>query len=243
MKKELRLIIKDLVLLGGGHSHVAVLKRFAMKPLPGVRLTVICRDVHMPYSGMLPGFIAGHYAFDEAHIDLGRLTRFAGARFYHAEATGLDLKSKRVLFQGRPPVPYDLLSLNIGSTPRLTDVPGAEGNVTPVKPINTFVDRWRCLVDRILKHEGLIRIGAVGAGAGGVETTLALQYRLKNLLAAQGRSAEHLEFHLLSGTEEVLPTHNPRVRAKFQRILEERGVWEGGTGAALLCERSGSDAR
>ena len=78
-------VLRDIVLIGGGHSHVGVLHRFAMKPLPGARLTVICTDTDTPYSGMLPGYIAGHYAFDEVHIDLRRLAEFAGARYYRDE--------------------------------------------------------------------------------------------------------------------------------------------------------------
>ena len=233
-------VIKDLVLIGGGHSHVTVLKQFGMQPLPGVRLTLICRDVHTPYSGMLPGFVAGHYDYDDIHIDLGPLARFAGARLYHDEVIGLDPVNRRVRCKNRPDVSYDVLSINTGSTPDFSQMPGAEKFVVPVKPINNFLSRWQRLVSRVLEARGVARIGVVGAGAGGVELTLAMQRRLEQLCREAGFSAQ-LSFHLFSRTDSILPTHNQRVQTTFRRLLADRGVnvhapcrvtrlWENGLG-------------
>ena len=233
-------VVKDLVLIGGGHSHVTVLKQFGMRPLPGVRLTLICRDVHTPYSGMLPGFIAGHYDYDDIHIDLGPLARFAGARLYQDEVIGLDPVNRRIRCGNRPDVSYDVLSINTGSTPDFAQVPGANKFVVPVKPINNFLFRWQRLVPRVLAARGAARIGIVGAGAGGVELTLAAQRRLEQLCREAGFQAQ-LTFHLFSRTESILPTHNRRVQTAFQQLLSERGVhvhapcrvtrlWESGLG-------------
>ncbi len=224
MQKNHTPIVKDLVLIGGGHSHVTVLKEFGMKPLPGARLTLICKDVMTPYSGMLPGLIAGHYSFEETHIDLGPLARFAGARFYHDTAVGLDLAEQRILCCNRPPVVYDVVSIDIGSAPMTVDVPGAAEHVVPVKPIDRFVAHWEQLRARVLARTERTRIGVVGGGAGGVEVLLAIQYRLQQELAAAGRNADHLEFHLFTDTPEILPTHNPKVRIKFRRVMAERGI-------------------
>ncbi len=224
MQKNTTPTVKDLVLVGGGHSHVTVLKKFGMKPLAGVRLTLVCKDVMTPYSGMLPGLIAGHYTFEETHIDLGPLARFAGARFYHDTAIGLDLANKRILCRNRPPVTYDLVSIDIGSAPRTIEVPGAAEHVVPVKPIDQFVVQWDELRKRVITRREKTRIGVVGGGAGGVEILLAIQYRLGQLLIGEGRSTDNLEFHLFTDTTEILPTHNPRVRGRFQRVLRERGI-------------------
>jgi selenide, water dikinase len=217
-------VVKDLVLVGGGHSHIAVLKRFGMRPLPGVRLTMICRETHTPYSGMLPGLVAGHYEFDEAHIDLGPLCRFAGARLYHDEAIGLDLDAQSIHCRGRPPVKYDIVSMNIGSTPQTSGVPGADGNVVPVKPINQFISHWQSMIDRVLARNSGVRIGVVGTGAGGVEILLAVKHRLRRALLERGRTDDHIEYYLFGDTGEILPGHNARARRAFQRVLRDQRV-------------------
>ena len=216
-------VVKDLVLIGGGHTHVIVLKRFGMERVPGVRVTVIARDIHTPYSGMLPGLIAGHYSFDDVHIDLGPLTRFAGARLYHDEAVGLDLANRTVMCRSRPPVSYDVLSIDIGVTP-IMRVAGAADHAVPVKPISTLVDRWERLKTRVAEASRAIHVGVVGAGAAGVELTLAVQHALLQQRADVGLPHRELTFHLFSTTDSVLPTHNRRVRAKFSRVLRDRGV-------------------
>ena len=216
-------VVKDLVLIGGGHSHVAVLKRFGMKPLPGVRLTMITRDVHTPYSGMLPGYIAGHYQFNEIHIDLRLLANFAGARIYHDEAVGIDHENQKIICKDRPPVAFDLLSVNIGSAPHM-HVTGAVEHAMPVKPINNFVAQWEGLLTRLRVSSSNLNIGCVGAGAGGVEILLAIQHRLRPTLAMVGETAEHIKFHLFTDSNDILMSHNPAVRLRFNKILANRGI-------------------
>ena len=217
-------VLKDIVLIGGGHSHVGVLYMFAMKPMPGVRLTVICTDTDTPYSGMLPGYIAGHYSYDDVHIDLRRLAEFAGARYCRDEVIGIDRAQRKVLCRQRPPVAYDVLSINIGSTPQLNQVAGASEHAVPVKPIRRFNQRWLALLDRVCNHAGPTTIALVGAGAGGVEMTLAMQYRLRNELTRLGRDPDELQFHLFSASKQILPTHNASVRRAFEQVLSKRGV-------------------
>ena len=216
-------IVKDLVLVGGGHSHIAVLRMFGMRPVPGVQLTLVCRDVHTPYSGMLPGLIAGHYTFDEAHIDLRKLAVFSRARFIHDSVTSADLTNRELHFANRPPIPYDLLSLNIGSTPGTREIAGADQHAVPVKPISNFLPRWEALLGRVERLQETPAIAVVGAGAGGVELALAMQYRLRRHFASIGAETDP-EIHIFSDGTEILPTHNARTRKKFGRILAERGV-------------------
>jgi len=217
-------VLKDVVLVGAGHSHVTVLRMFGMKPIPGVRLTLISREVHTPYSGMLPGLIAGHYGFDDAHIDTGPLARFAAARLYQDEVVDLDLAGRHVICRRRPPVPYDLLSLNIGSTPNTADVPGASEHAIPVKPIDGFLRRFEALQARVLARKGRAAVALVGAGAGGVELLLAVEHRLRQAATRAGFDAGGLSFVLISDVADILPSFPAAFRARFHTILAARGI-------------------
>lgn len=216
-------VVKDVVLVGAGHAHVQVLRRFGMRPIAGVRFTLITRELHTPYSGMLPGLVAGRYGFDEAHIDTGPLARFAGTRLYADEVVGLDLAERRVLCRARPPVPYDLLSINIGSRPNTGDVPGAAAHAIPVKPIDGFLARFEALKARVLAGQSR-HVLLVGGGAGGVELLLSVERRLRRELDAAGRDGAALRFTLVAGADGLLPRFPRAFRDRFKAVMAERGI-------------------
>lgn len=211
-------LLKDLVLVGGGHAHVHVLKSFGMKPMPGVRLTLISRDIETPYSGMIPGFVAGHYSFDECHIDLARLAAWTGTRLIHAEAVGIDRGNRQVLLKGRPPVAYDLLSIDVGSSPSVEALPGAAEHATPVKPIAELGRRWLAFLERVKDWQGSLRVAVIGGGAGGVELALAIDHRLR----AIARDAEVSVTLITKG--EILSGQAVAARQKIRAIFRQRGV-------------------
>ena len=218
-------IVKDLVLIGGGHSHAIVLRMFGMKPLPGVRITLITAASDTPYSGMLPGHIAGFYSHDECHIDLRSLAQFAQAQLYIDWVTGLDLTNKKVLCANRPPVAFDLLSIDIGSTPSKLSVPGAAEFAIPAKPVAQLLAHWYQLINQVKQNpQKPISLGIVGGGAGGVELTLSMQSHLHQILKATQQPIENLEMHLFHSSAELMPNYNSWVRQRFGEILTQRGI-------------------
>jgi len=212
-------IAQDLVLLGGGHSHAIALQRWAMRPLPGVRVTLVSDQTHTPYSGMLPGHVAGVYEFDECHIDLRRLCQAAGAQFYLDEAVGLDLAQQKLVCREHPAIAFDLLSLDIGSTPAAVNVPGAEDYAIPAKPVPLFLQQWEALITSLQSDPRALSLGVVGGGAGGVELTISLLARLRQVTP----NLTH-QLHLFQRGPTLLPNHGPRTGRQFLQLLQGQGV-------------------
>ncbi len=216
---------KDLVLIGGGHSHAIVLEMFGRNPLPGVRLTLISPASDTPYSGMLPGHIAGFYGYDECHINLGKLANFAQAQFYLDKAVGLDLKNHKVICANRAAVNFDVLSVDIGSTPATISVSGATEYAIAAKPVPRLLKYWYQLVESVAKNpQQLISIAIVGGGAGGVELALSMQTHLHGILQQNQQPIQNLEVHLFQRQETLLPNYHHSVQRQFQQILIKRGI-------------------
>ncbi len=229
-------VLKDIVLIGAGHAHVGVLRMFGMNPVAGVRLTLITRQVHTPYSGMLPGLVAGTYQFDEAHIDCAPLAVFAGARIYHDEVCGLDLDAKRILCRSRPPVAFDAVSIDIGSTPAADNITSAHDVLVPVKPIDSFLARFEDVRRRVLDAKANADVVVVGGGAGGVELMFGLERRLRRDLAARGLGGGRLTFTIVSASAKLLPQFPERFRGLALEALRARGI-DVLTAARVVCAR------
>ena len=221
-------VIKDLLLIGGGHAHVHVLKMLGMNPLPGVRISLISKDIETPYSGMLPGYIAGEYTKEECHIDLGKLCSFSGPRLILAEACKLDLKNKLIhCHDGRPPISYDVCSIDIGISPApLSASIECETFITPVKPISEFSSKWDTIMNKVLNlsDSDIVKLAIVGGGAGGVELCFAINKRLKDELRRRNKQDNQIQISIYSKSSSLLPSHNKNVQQIIHRIMHEKGI-------------------
>ncbi len=172
-------LTRDLVLIGGGHTHALVLRKWGMHPLPGARLTLINPGPTAPYTGMLPGHVAGHYSRDELLIDLVRLARFAGARLIFGAATCIDRAARRIHVTGRAPVAYDIASINVGITSDLPSLAGFAAHGVGAKPLGPYARAWRAFRAAVKTGDVAPRIAVIGAGVGGVELSMAMAHALR----------------------------------------------------------------
>jgi selenide,water dikinase len=204
----------DLVFVGAGHSHALALRMLAMKPIPGVRLTLVSPDSLSAYSGMLPGLIAGHYTLDDTHVDVYRLCQASGCRFVQASVTQLDPQKRQLQLSDGSQLAYDWLSLDVGATPDLSPIGNDHDSVVPVKPVASFYTRWQ----QLCRDAGgqTPSLAVVGAGAGGTEMALAMAHHFQN-------RQQPAEIQLITGGE-LLPGFPASVREKMRKRLQAHNV-------------------
>ncbi len=206
---------QQIVLIGGGHTHALFLRNWARQFNKCGQLTLISPSTHTPYSGMLPGQVAGHFRAEETHIDLTALCRHANAAFVEAHALTIDPNRRQITLSNNRMVSYDILSINVGAAPSLA-IPGTLNRVIPVKPISEFFRTWTNLLDKLTSAipPNKITIAVVGGGASGVELIQAIDHRLKKL------APDKIDYRLsLLQRRRGQPENYP---AKFQRAFAER---------------------
>ncbi len=208
---------KRLLLIGGGHSHVEVIRRFGLNPEPDVAITLVSPDRHTAYSGMLPGYIAGHYRFEDCHIDLETLCRSAGVMRVKGMVSGIDLQRRIARCADGTEHAFDVVAVDSGSTPAIAGIPGATQHGIPVKPVPAFLDYWATLRPAARKAITDLRIAIVGAGAGGIELALAMHNRIRT---DNGRA----QFTVVSDGPVLLAAHPAGVQRRFSAVLRERGI-------------------
>lgn len=211
--------MKRLLLVGAGHAHAQVLRAWARGPRRDVALTLVSPSALAPYSGMVPGWLAGHYSFDEICIDFAALCAAAGARLLLDEAVALDADRRRLQLAGGGTLDYEVLSLNIGSTLRPPAVPGAR--VLPMRPLGALRSAWDLTLQALpdAASGAPLRLTAVGGGAAGVESLLAVRHRLRERLPLRA-----VHPRLVSRGADLLPGAAPGAVRRLRRALDAAQV-------------------
>jgi pyridine nucleotide-disulfide oxidoreductase family protein len=211
--------MKRLVLAGAGHAHALVLRALVRQPMPGVEIVVISPEPLAPYSGMVPGWLAGHYRFDEIAIDFAPLAAAAGARWCQGEIHALDPARRQLRLADGGTLDYDVLSLNVGST--LHAPPAEHAQMLPLRPLAMLRRRYESLLERWAneRSDRPFVVTAVGGGAAGFEALLAVLSRLRAL-----RPERAVQGSLLTRGTSLLAGLAPAARRAAFRALDRAGV-------------------
>lgn len=211
---------RRLILVGAGHAHAVVLKAWASAPPAGVDLVVVSPHALAPYSGMVPGWLSGAYRFDDIVIDFERLCVQAGARWIRAELESLDPARQTLTLSSQERLSYDWLSLNVGST---VVTPGgtSRARMMPMRPLAELRQRYESLLScwHADRSEQPLKVVAVGGGAAGVESLLAVLHRLR-----RERADRAVQGSLITRSADILPGYPVAARRAALRALREAGA-------------------
>ena len=217
MTHQLKYIMKQrLILVGGGHAQLSVLTALAHKP-SNFEAVLITPNAHQIYSGMLPGWMAGHYKKEDCCIDLRPLANAARARMISAHMTCIDDKHQCVELSDGSCLEYDLLSINTGSEIDTSGLEAAGERLLPVKPLDNFVKRWPQILGAAL-HQDDYQLIVVGGGAAGVELAFAAKF------AFTRQGCKRPSVALVASQDGLLPGHSVGTKSRSITLLKQRGI-------------------
>lgn len=214
-----------VVLLGVGHTNAHIARMWRMKGLPNTQLICVSNHWAASYSGMLPGVLSGQYPDDRMEIDLARFSQSVGARLIVDSVTGIDLENRALRFATRPDVPFDVLSIGIGSVPSHASLAAKhDDRLLPIKPMQTFLQRLRERIEKRVRSKRTVadtklRITVVGAGAGGTEIAFCLPHRLRLWFPEQD-----FEVSLLTSSSNVATGCIPATVRLVEKELERNNI-------------------
>ncbi len=212
--------MKRLVLVGAGHAHAQVLKDWIASPLRDVDLVLVSPSALAPYSGMVPGWLAGHYRFEDICIDFAALAASAQARFLIDELVALEPQHQRLQLRSGLVLDYDVLSLNVGST-LLPPTAPAGVRMLALRPLAELRHAWEAMLAETTQPgaEQVGHVTAVGGGAAGVEALLA------TLACFRKRHPHrHIRGHLVSTGAALLPSVSRGAVSRATAALKAAGV-------------------
>ncbi len=209
--------IPRVVLVGGGHAHVQVLRDWAKAGVKANLVLIVDRPDAV-YSGMVPGVVAGQYTLNEATIDLRPLAQAVGAQLIVSPVVRVNAEARTLHLQGHPPMVYDFASLNVGSVSAGLDAPGAQAHALATRPIATLALRIDARIKdlRARLGEKPMHFVVVGGGAAGLELAFAVFERY----AQKTRD----RMCIVDSAPGPLPQSQARVTHTISRALASRGI-------------------
>ncbi len=209
-----------LLLIGGGHTHSLLLRNARRQFGRNLRLILLSPERFTPYSGMLPGLVAGYYRYRDCHIDLAALCERADAEFVDETAVSLDPEGHTVTTDSGQQIGFDLVSINCGLMADTASVTGVAEHACPVKPISQFLPRWQQVKETFYQLSRPGSLGIVGGGAAGVELAMAMQHNLRT----DPRVKSPVEIHLVDRDGHLPPGYPVKAQLALGAELQERGI-------------------
>ncbi len=207
--------MKRLVLVGGGHAHLYVLRSLTHRKFSELEVLLITPNHYQNYSGMLPGWMAGHYSKAQLQINLLSLAQKANIHLIVNRATGIDAEKSLVYLPENNQIKYDLLSVDMGCETDVSKLRDLQEKLLPIRPLDNFIESW----SKIISKKQSCHLVVVGGGAAGVELALAARYSFEH-----SNKCNNGHVDLVVSESGLLTEFSPKIQCYIKKTLFKAGI-------------------